>query len=146
MTIGDDPPDSPPELELNRDVPDIAEVRRWTRRVLSHLHEDDLMDVQLVVTELVSNVYDHGLFPARLRLHPPDGQALDGQAPARQASGRVKVTVEDSSFTHPKLGPSSPHTARGRGLVLVDQLSEEWGVTTHAEGKTVWAVVPCTGT
>ncbi|WP_170068008.1 ATP-binding protein [Lentzea guizhouensis] len=119
-------------LELNSDVADIAEVRRWARSALPELHEDDLMDVQLVVTELVSNVYDHGRFPARLELAGtgrPDG---------------VTVMVEDASPTLPKLRPSSPDSVRGRGLVLVDQLSEKWGVTPRTTGKAVWAVVPCT--
>jgi len=119
-------------LELKHDVVDIAEVRRWAGSALPQLHEDDLLDVQLIVTELVSNVYDHGEFPARLRLHRPPG---DG----------VRIEVEDASAIPPVLKPSSPHSARGRGLVLVDQLAEEWGVTEQPSGKAVWAVVPCTG-
>ncbi|WP_434444864.1 ATP-binding protein [Lentzea sp. E54] len=131
MAVGDDPPDTSPVLELDSEVPDIAEIRRWARSALPRLHEDDLLDVQLVVTELVSNVYDHGLFPARLRLHRSDD---------------VTVVVEDASIAPPVLQPSSPHSARGRGLILVDQLCERWGVTPHAAGKAVWAVVPCLGT
>jgi hypothetical protein len=30
---------------------------------------------------------------------------------------------------------------RGRGLQMVDALTSAWGVTLHADGKTVWAVV-----
>ncbi|HEX7304632.1 ATP-binding protein [Lentzea sp.] len=117
-------------LELNRDVVDIAEARRWAGSALPQLHEDDLLDVQLIVTELVSNVYDHGEFPARLTLRTP-----------RDA---VRIEVEDSSTIPPVLKPSSPHSARGRGLVLVDQLAREWGVTEQPSGKAVWAVVPRT--
>ncbi|KOV83247.1 ATP-binding protein [Nocardia sp. NRRL S-836] len=133
MAIGGDPPDTPHVLELNSDVADIAGIRRWAQSALPELHEDDLLDVQLVVTELVSNVYDHGRFPARLSLvgsGRPDG---------------VKVVVEDASSAPPTLAPSSPHSVRGRGLVLVDQLSERWGVTPREPGKAVWAVVPCQG-
>ncbi len=133
MDIGGDPPDTPHVLELNSDVADIAAIRRWARSALPELHEDDLLDVQLVVTELVSNVYDHGRFPARLRL-------LGSSRP-----DEVKVVVEDASSAPPKLAPSSPDSVRGRGLVLVDQLSERWGVTLRAAGKAVWAVVPCLG-
>ncbi len=133
MAPGDEPPDSPHVLELSHDVVDIAEIRRWAGSALPRLHEDDLLDVQLIVTELVSNVYDHGRFPARLRLHRPTRQ--DG----------VKIVVEDASPIPPVLKPSSPHSARGRGLILVDQLAEDWGVTENPSGKAVWAVVPCTG-
>ncbi|WP_176946644.1 ATP-binding protein [Lentzea fradiae] len=120
-------------LELNRDVVDIAEIRRWAGSALPGLNEDDLLDVQLIVTELVSNVYDHGEFPARLRLDAPSGD------------GSVRIEVEDASSIPPVLKPSSPHSARGRGLVLVDQLAGEWGVTEQRAGKTIWAVVPRTG-
>ncbi|MFD9701056.1 ATP-binding protein [Lentzea sp. NPDC059081] len=119
-------------LELNHDVVDIAEVRRWAGAALPQLHEDDLLDVQLIVTELVSNVYDHGEFPARLTLHRPPEEG-------------VRIVVEDASPIPPVLKPSSPHSARGRGLVLVDQLAREWGVDEQETGKAVWAVVPCTG-
>jgi anti-sigma regulatory factor (Ser/Thr protein kinase) len=132
LAVGGEPPDTPHVLELNDDVIDIAEVRRWAGSALPRLHEDDLLDVQLIVTELVSNVYDHGEFPARLLL----------QSPPREG---VRIVVEDASPIPPVLKPSSPHSARGRGLVLVDQLSEEWGVTEQPPGKAVWAVVPCTG-
>jgi anti-sigma regulatory factor (Ser/Thr protein kinase) len=131
LTIGGDPPHTPHVLELNGDVADIPGIRRWARSALPGLHEDDLLDVQLVVTELVSNVYDHGRFPARLRLHRRGGD--DG----------VEVVVEDASTTPPQLRPSSPESVRGRGLVLVDQLSAKWGVLPQNAGKAVWAVVPC---
>lgn len=131
MAVGGEPPGTPRVLELNRDVVDIAEIRRWASSALPGLHEDDLLDVQLIVTELVSNVYDHGAFPARLRLGLPDGV--------------VRVEVEDASPVPPVLKPSSPHSARGRGLVLVDQLSREWGVTEQPDGKAIWAEVPRTG-
>ncbi|SDO37350.1 Anti-sigma regulatory factor (Ser/Thr protein kinase) [Lentzea jiangxiensis] len=134
MAVVDDPPDSSHVLELDSEVPDIAVVRQWARTSLPSLHEDDLLDVQLVVTELVSNVYDHGRFPARLRLHRTGAE--DG----------VEVVVEDASATPPALQPSSPDSVRGRGLVLVDQLCERWGVTPQETGKAVWAVVPCTAT
>lgn len=66
-TTGDDPPDAQ-VLQLDSRRADIAEIRRWARSVLPVLDPDDLVDVQLVVTELVTNVYDHALFPARLLL------------------------------------------------------------------------------
>ena len=35
--------------------------------------------------------------------------------------------------------PLDPGGVRGRGLLLVDTLSREWGVTViHDDGKTVW--------
>lgn len=121
-------------LELADTVPDTGRVRRWAESVLANLHEDDLLDVLLVITELVSNVYDHARFPARLRL----------RRSARPCT--VDVFAEDASSALPRLRPSSPGSARGRGLIMVDKLSRQWGVARRAAGKCVWAVVPCPAT
>ncbi|MGW6443444.1 ATP-binding protein [Lentzea sp. NPDC055074] len=133
MVSDEHPPDSSRVLELDSGLPDIAEIRRWALSTLSALHDDDAVDVMLVITELVSNVYDHGRFPARLRL-------LEWARPHF-----VKIEVDDASSQRPVLRPRSAGSARGRGLVLVDGLAHRWGVVRRAIGKSVWALVPCPG-
>ncbi|SFR24760.1 Histidine kinase-like ATPase domain-containing protein [Lentzea waywayandensis] len=118
-------------LELDRDVTDLGRIRRWTESSLSGLHQDELVDVLLVVTELVSNVYDHARFPARLRL----------RRSARPCT--VTIAVEDASSTNPVLRPVSPDSVRSRGLVIVNQLAKRWGVVQSRVGKSVWALIPC---
>ncbi|KJK48649.1 hypothetical protein UK23_16680 [Lentzea aerocolonigenes] len=132
--MGDEPPDRVHVLELDSGVADIAGVRRWARSVLPDLEEDDLGDVLLVVTELVSNVYDHAAFPAQVELRSSADPWV------------VKITVKDGSPSPPLLRTFSPDAARGRGLILVDQLTAHWGVTQLVTGKSVWAVLPCAGT
>lgn len=118
-------------LELVQGLPDTAKVRRWARTVLCDLVEDDLVDVLLVVSELASNVFDHARFPARLKLR-------------RSAERRVvDIVAEDSSPLPPRLRPATPDSPRSRGLVIVEQLSERWGVVQRLAGKSVWAVMPC---
>jgi anti-sigma regulatory factor (Ser/Thr protein kinase) len=118
-------------LELDRDVTDLGRIRRWTETALSGLHQDELVDVLLVVTELVSNVYDHARFPARVRLRKSDEPCT------------VTIAVEDASPAKPVLQPSRPDSVRSRGLVIVNQLAKQWGVAQRAVGKSVWALVPC---
>lgn len=118
-------------LELDREVADLGRVRRWTEAALSGIHQDELADVLLVVTELVSNVYDHARFPARVRLRKSGEPCV------------VKVAVEDASPSAPVLRPSSPDSVRGRGMVIVNRLAEQWGVVQRAIGKSVWALIPC---
>lgn len=119
-------------LELDpADVTDVGRVRRWAEATLSGLHKDELVDVLLVVTELVSNVYDHARFPARVRLRKSDEPCV------------VTIAVEDASPATPVLHPCSPDSVRSRGLVLVNQLTKQWGVVRRAVGKSVWALVPC---
>ncbi|MGW6443445.1 ATP-binding protein [Lentzea sp. NPDC055074] len=131
MAIGDDPPDRTCVLGLDRDVADIAAVRHWARSSLPAVDEDDLGDVLLVITELVSNVHDHAAFPAQIELSWSSQPCL------------VRIAVQDASAAQPELRPFSADAARGRGLMLVDQLSKQWGVTALGTGKTVWAVLHC---
>ncbi|ONI87360.1 hypothetical protein ALI22I_23355 [Saccharothrix sp. ALI-22-I] len=114
-------------LELTDDVPDLAEVRRWTGEVLSDLTEDEITDAKLVVSELVSNAYEHGQHPLHLRL--------------RRTRNLIRIEVTDLSPQVPVVGRSSVRVTRGRGLVLVDRLCRQWGAVRHAVGKTVWAVL-----
>lgn len=118
-------------LDLTPATPDTGTVRRWTQSVLSTLHEDDLVDVLLVVTELVTNVYDHASFPARLKLRRSADPCL------------VDIVTEDASPAAPRLKQATPDSVRSRGLVIVDRLSRQWGVARQAVGKRVWAIVPC---
>ncbi|MFD9701211.1 ATP-binding protein [Lentzea sp. NPDC059081] len=126
-----DPGDGWNTFELICGVPDIAKVRRWVQAMLSDLVEDDLVDVLLVVSELASNVFDHARFPARLRLRKSAEPCL------------VSIVAEDSSPALPRLRPPTLDSVRNRGLVIVEGLSERWGVVRHLTGKSVWAVMPC---
>ncbi|SEQ99767.1 Anti-sigma regulatory factor (Ser/Thr protein kinase) [Lentzea xinjiangensis] len=114
-------------LELTGDVPDLAEARRWTGEVLTGLTEDEIADAQLVVSELVTNAYEHGQHPLCLRL--------------RRSRDLIRVEVTDLSSRVPEVGHSSVRATRGRGMVLVDRLCRQWGAVRHAVGKTVWAVL-----
>ncbi|SDO60607.1 ATP-binding protein [Lentzea jiangxiensis] len=111
----------------------VGSVRRWLVGVLDGLGEDHLYDVQLIVTELVSNVYDHAPGPGQLRV-------AHHTQPCR-----VSVEVDDSSTALPVRGRSRLGGSRGRGIVVVESVSVHWGVRPLPEGKTVWAVVDCTG-
>lgn len=121
-------------FELGEPAPLLATVRRWAGEFLAELAEDDLGDVLLVMTELVSNAYDHGRPARRIRL-------LRVQEPPE-----VRIEVEDTSLELPVLGRSRINDDRGRGLIIVDNLATSWGVVRHAGGKTVWASVTCGST
>ena len=54
----------------------------------------------------------------------------------------LRVAVRDARpDSLPRSAPIDPTAPRGRGLQMVDALTTEWGVTLHAEDKTVWAVL-----
>ena len=88
----------------------------------------DLTEVaQLVVSELVSNAVEHAGTGSTISLELVDR--------------RLKVSVRDGSTTQPVSRPLDLVSFRGRGLPLIDQVSEDWGVRYHPDGKTVWAVL-----
>ncbi|MFL6122181.1 ATP-binding protein [Actinophytocola sp.] len=109
----------------------VAAVRRWANAELNGLGQEILGDILLVITELVSNAYDHGGGPSSVRLTRSHGPWL------------VIVEVEDANELLPTIGVSRFGAAshRGNGLVLVDKLATTWGITRHQHtaGKTVWA-------
>ncbi|MFD9701049.1 ATP-binding protein [Lentzea sp. NPDC059081] len=112
----------------------LSGLRRAVTTALGSLGDDHLYDVQLVVTELVSNVLDHTPGSGHLRILHTAEPCL------------VVVEVDDASPVAPVYGRSRLGENRGRGIVVVDRISREWGSRAREEGgKTVFAVVDCTG-
>ncbi|MDX8052252.1 ATP-binding protein [Lentzea sp. BCCO 10_0798] len=113
----------------------MASLRLDLAVALHDLGEDHLYDVQLVVTELVANVLDHTSSTGHLRI-------LRGQEPCA-----VTVEVDDESAVRPVYGRSRLGETRGRGIVVVADISRKWGCRPCGKsGKTVFALVECAGT
>ncbi|WP_333770927.1 ATP-binding protein [Streptomyces sp. IBSBF 2435] len=81
--------------------------------------------VELLVSELVGNAVRHtGARSFGLRM--------------RRRRGWVRVEVRDPSRALPCLLPVRDLDTSGRGLFLVDRLSDRWGVDLQPRGKTTW--------
>ncbi|WP_370941759.1 ATP-binding protein [Amycolatopsis sp. cg5] len=117
------------------DVPALVQVRRWASRTLQAVGDADLGDVLLVATELVTNAYDHGKGPLEIRMSHTATPC------------RVRIEVDDSCPDRPFVVGHADARPRGRGMLIVDKLSAEWGVLDHHERgtKTVWAEMACDG-
>ncbi|MFT7834587.1 ATP-binding protein [Saccharothrix sp. BKS2] len=125
---GDRSPPAPLVVDLTGPRPPaLADVRRRTVASLPALSDDKVDDVLLVVTELVSNAYDHGDRALELRV-----------GGSRQL---VRIEVDDESPDMPVLGRSSIGRYRGHGLLMVENLCKDWGVARGTAHKTVWAVL-----
>lgn len=82
----------------------------------------------IVVTEMVNNVVAHARTPMTVFL-------------ARNDDG-MSIAVRDESPTVPRFsGPVAPSSYGGRGLLLIDAVSERWGNLKLDDGKVVWAVL-----
>ncbi|SDS16649.1 ATP-binding protein [Actinoplanes derwentensis] len=86
---------------------------------------DSTATAALIATELVANVVRHARttmdFTLRLR------------------DGRVILAVRDHSRRMPRTLDPDVTDAGGRGLRLVDDLADAWGVLPVTDGKVVWS-------
>jgi hypothetical protein len=121
------------EWEPRPDV--VPEVRRWAVGVLAGWGADDLeWQVTQLLTEVVTNVVLHAGTAFSVRL---------GHDPA--APGRVRCEVHDASPVLPRLRHHSTRATTGRGIRLLDAVSDRWGVDRETGGKTVWFEVDAGG-
>ena len=82
-------------------------------------------DAVLLVSELVGNAVRHtGARVFGLRM--------------RRRRGWIRIEVRDPSRGLPCLMPVQEMDVSGRGLFLVDKLSDRWGVDLLPRGKTTW--------
>jgi anti-sigma regulatory factor (Ser/Thr protein kinase) len=89
-------------------------------------------DVQLVVSELLTNAVKATAASATIRIRLA---VLDGRS--------IKIEVRDGNPEPPVLKDAGTDSESGRGLMIVDALSERWGCYYPADcGKAVWAELP----
>ncbi|MEO5651984.1 MAG: ATP-binding protein [Marmoricola sp.] len=102
-----------------------SEARGLVRRLLHDAGRDDLGDpAELLVSEMVTNALLHAGTPVDLRLSYEDGTLL--------------AQVGDGTPHLPSMRRYGSRAGTGRGLRLLDQMADEWGVTARTGGKTVW--------
>jgi anti-sigma regulatory factor (Ser/Thr protein kinase) len=114
----------------------------WARRVLRHTlrewHLQDLEDSALVlVSELVTNAIKASAPRAR---RDRDRLPMISLTVHITANG-VLMEVWDGSPRLPAFQEADLTGDRGRGLLLVDFLADEWGHYTADGGKVVWCKV-----
>jgi anti-sigma regulatory factor (Ser/Thr protein kinase) len=117
-----------------------GEARMFTERVLGDWELDHLRDDALaVVSELVANAVLHG----------PGGDTGEGAEPEallrlKRRPAHLMCAVTDRGETLPSPGHTGVSLEEGgRGLIIVEALSQHWGWTRcNPVGKTVWAMLP----
>ncbi|WP_328319271.1 ATP-binding protein [Streptomyces sp. NBC_00388] len=119
----------------------VGEGRRFTGSLLRSWSLSPLVDnAALIVSELLSNALRYGLgaLPART------GHGQDVWLGLLRRRGTVLFAVCDPSSAAPRLREPDFLAQSGRGLHIIDCLSEAWGWTTPGtDGKAVWAAVSC---
>ncbi|WLW52086.1 ATP-binding protein [Streptomyces sp. SX92] len=112
-------PSRPESAATARRLAQVVVLREWG------LTPKMTEDAVLLVSELVGNAVRHtGARVFGLRM--------------RRRRGWIRIEVRDPSRGLPCLMPVQHLDISGRGLFLVDKLSDRWGVDLLPRGKTTW--------
>jgi anti-sigma regulatory factor (Ser/Thr protein kinase) len=110
----------------------VARRRLSSELADSGVYESIVDDASVIVSELISNALRHA--------RPlPSGQV---RVCWLRRGDLLEVEVSDGgAMTEPRRGPGTLSSLGGRGLGIVEALSEGWGVRHEDGATTVWAVL-----
>lgn len=113
-------------VPVEADPSAVSPARRAIMRQLESWGFDDQVDdTAIIVSELVTNAVRYGRAPIELRL--------------TTLPSTIRLEVSDGSAALPVGRIAADDEANGRGIHLIEQLSDSWGTVTTGAGKTVWA-------
>jgi serine/threonine-protein kinase RsbW len=113
-------------LALEREPHAPAYARARAGEFLKDLPAQARTDVELALSELVTNAVEHGEGQARVEIH--------------RREDHVRIEVTDEGDAAPQVREEPAGADGGWGLRLVDAISRRWGAyegTTH-----VWCEIP----
>lgn len=116
----------------HQDIPEqdarhVSEMRRLARERLNYCGLSALADdVELLVSELVTNAIEHS-----------HGAGIT--VTLRLDEGLLLLYVKDQTALRPHVQKPAADAEHGRGLLIVKALADSWGVST--DGTTVWCAL-----
>jgi anti-sigma regulatory factor (Ser/Thr protein kinase) len=113
-----------PALDLPIDGRSVAAARSFLRNALDGRQATSTDDAILMMSELVSNAVRH----AHTLLHV--------MVSITQETLRVEVGDDEPAL--PVAPNPKDDATSGRGLRIVGELADHWGIAPNAPGKTVW--------
>src|SRR4051794_20061974 len=113
-----------------------GQARAWTDRWLGSWNIDDDGATTLLVSELVTNAVGHARRTSVLTLAVAVGMIEVGVTEV----GSSRHTIPTQRDVVVPGVPGVPEVLResGRGLMIVEALSHDWGVSADGGGKQVW--------
>lgn len=113
------------EVRLPPQPTSVAAARAEVRTLLAGSEREDLTDsAVLLVSEIVTNAL----------LHAGTEIGLSG----RLSDHGLRINVRDGSSHLPSRRRYATTAGTGRGLLMVEAMVDDWGVTRNRHGKTVW--------
>jgi anti-sigma regulatory factor (Ser/Thr protein kinase) len=103
----------------------VHAARRFATDALAGLPADALETIELMVSELATNCIRH--------------ERMSFYVTISRLQREIRIEVTDSGSGVPMMRSPGPNDPSGRGLQIVDMLSDEWGIEPEVPaGKTVW--------
>jgi anti-sigma regulatory factor (Ser/Thr protein kinase) len=101
----------------------VTAARRFVRDILSDRPLEIVQAAELMASELATNCVRHAHTEFDLTI---------------QSQGQIRIEVRDAGEGRPRLLSPAPRELSGRGLRIVEAMSDAWGVIPAADGKAVW--------
>jgi anti-sigma regulatory factor (Ser/Thr protein kinase) len=110
----------------------VPALRRFVTEVLTGWGEESLVDDAVLVTsELATNAIGHADSPFH--------------ASVTRRDGVVRIVIEDAGPGTAAPRAVTPEDSSGRGILIVEMLSERWGIDARPDGKAIWAELASCG-
>lgn len=106
------------------DPASVAQARAFVATQLSRSTDEVRDRAVLITSELASNAVVHARSAFTVTTSVTDDE--------------VSVRVTDTGGTVPIVRRPGATDLHGRGLMIVNNLADRWGVDLHSQGKTVW--------
>jgi anti-sigma regulatory factor (Ser/Thr protein kinase) len=106
----------------------VAGARRFIRDLLSDQPRETVEAAELMTSELATNSVLHA--------------DSDFELAILLSREEIRVEVSDHGQGQPVLRSPTPQEQSGRGLQIVQALSEDWGIRPSPGGKLVWFTLP----
>jgi len=104
----------------------VTAARLFVRDRLGDQSLEIVQAAEVMTSELASNCVRHARTDFELAIHAQD---------------RIRIEVSDGGEGRPRLLSPSPRELSGRGLRIVEAMSDAWGFVPTSGGKTVWFIL-----
>ena len=105
----------------------VTAARLFVRDRLSNQALETVEAAEVMTSELASNCVLHARTDFEV--------AIDSRE-------QIRIELSDTGQGRPRLLSPTPRELTGRGLRIVEAMSEAWGVIAAATGKKVWFTLP----
>lgn len=102
----------------------VTAARGFVRNALNGQAQEVIDAAELMACELATNCVQHARTGFELVIE--------------DSQGEIRIEVSDAGDGRPTLRSPTPEESSGRGLRIVQAMSDAWGIVPDTNGKSVW--------